>query len=194
MPVTFRGLFSLACAAMGNHEGNTAHHAAISGGVHCEYARLGADAAARAADDHAWAASHVEQLADEWAERDVPPAEARYFTIGLTWGGLHGLLREHGGLEVDVVQGGAPLDVPGAIGTARLLPSGDVAAAAGFFSGTPFAELAPYYDVAVCDGCPDPAEHPVEERLETLESAYANLGRFFTAAADDGDAVVLMLN
>ncbi|MBL0886936.1 DUF1877 family protein [Myceligenerans indicum] len=179
---------------MGIHEGNRPSLAAALSGVHCEYARLGVDDAARATGDDGWAASHVQALADDWAERELPPAEAPYFTIGLTWGGLHGLLREHGGLAVDVVQGGEPLGVPGAIGTARLLPSDDVATAAAFLTGTPFHELAPLYAAAVCDGCPDPTEHPPEERLDALADAYEGLGRFFTAAADAGDAVVLMLN
>jgi hypothetical protein len=151
------------------------------------------DAAGADGDDD-WAASHVEALADDWVERDVPPGEAHYFTIGLTWGGLHGLLREHGGLDVDVVQGGKPLGVPGAIGTARLLPSDDVATAAAFLAATPFEELAPLYAAAVCEGCPDPSEHPPEEQLDTLAGAYEDLGKFFGAAADSGDAVVLMLN
>lgn len=179
---------------MGNHQGYRQSLVAALSGVHCEYARLGADAAAKAADDQQWAATHVESLADEWAERETPPGQARYFTIGPAWGGLHGLLREHGGLGVDVVQGGEPLGLPGAIGTARLLGAEDVAAAARFLTGTAFDELAAHYDVAVCEACPDPAEHPPEERLETLENAYAGLGAFFTAAAESGDAVVLMLN
>ncbi|GAB3173426.1 YfbM family protein [Myceligenerans halotolerans] len=179
---------------MGNHEGYRPSLTAALSGVHCEYARLGADDAVRAADDDDWAASHVEALADDWVERDVPPGEAQYFTIGLAWGGLHGLLREHGGLAVDVVQGGEALGVPGAIGHARLLPSADVATAAAFLTGTPFEELAPLYDAAVCDGCPDPTEHPPEERLDTLADAYEELGRFLTGAADAGDSVVLMLN
>lgn len=178
---------------MGIHEGYRPSLTAALSGVHCEYARLGADDVAKAADDD-WAASHVEALADDWVQREVPPAEARYFTIGLAWGGLHGLLREHGGLAVDVVQGGEPLGVAGAIGKARLLASGDVATAAAFLTGTSFDELAPLYDAAVCEECPDPTEHPLEERLDTLAGAYDDLGRFFTAAADAGDAVVLMLN
>ncbi|GAA1876236.1 DUF1877 family protein [Myceligenerans crystallogenes] len=179
---------------MGNHEGNTPSLTAVLSGVQCEYARLGAADTDRAATDRDWVAARVEALADEWVERDVPPGEARYFTIGLAWGGLHGLLREHGGLGIDVVQGGEPLDVPGAFGTARLLPAGDVAAAADFLTATPFDDLAPHYDVAVCEGCPAPAEHPQEERLETLATAYADLAQFFGAAAGAGDAVVLMLN
>ncbi|GAB4084859.1 YfbM family protein [Myceligenerans cantabricum] len=179
---------------MGNYEGYRPSLAAALSGVHCEYARLGADDAARASGDDEWVAARVEALADEWVERDVPPTEAQYFTIGLAWGGLHGLLREHGGLGIDVVQGGEPLGLPGAIGTARLLPSDAVAVAAGFFTGTPFDELATHYDVAVCEGCPDPTEHPPEERIDVLAGVYDELGQFFTAAADAGDAVVLMLN
>lgn len=194
MPGPPEGGSSLACPAMGNHEGNAPSLTAALSGVQCEYARLGAADAARAATDNTWAAARVEALADEWVERVVPPGEAQYFTIGLAWGGLHGLLREHGGLGIDVVHGGEPLDLPGAIGTARLLPAADVAAAAEFLAATPFDDLAPHYDDAVCEPCPDPEEHPQEERLETLATAYAGLGQFFTAAAASGDAVVLMLN
>ncbi|PRZ05179.1 uncharacterized protein DUF1877 [Isoptericola sp. CG 20/1183] len=165
-------------------------------GIHCEYARLAAADLDRARSDAAWAAEHLDALAEEWVELDLEPERARYFSVGRAWGPLHALLREREP-AVDVVHGGTPLGLDGGLGPVRSLAPDEVRRAADFLSSTPFARLADGYDMTqLCDseGCPDPAEHLAEERPQVLGERYDELRRFCTAAAEAGDGVLLMLN
>ena len=165
--------------------------------IHCEYARLAADDFDKARTDLTWALEHIDELAGEWVQMDLPAQEARYFSIGTVWGPLHTALRGHGGMLVDPVQGGAELAATGSITPARYLGPEDVEKAAAFLVGTSFDVLAPLADVAhVCDEdvCPDPGEHAAETDAELLAQAYDELTEFYGAAAKAGDAVVLMLN
>lgn len=167
------------------------------GMIHCEYARLAADDFDKARTDLTWALEHIDELAGEWAQMDLPAQEARYFSIGTVWGPLHTALQGHGGMTVDPVQGGAELGSTGSITPARYLGPEDVEKAAAFLVGTSFDTLAPLADAAhVCDEdvCPDPDEHAAETDAELLAQAYGELTEFYGAAAKAGDAVVLMLN
>ncbi|HEV6954755.1 MAG TPA: DUF1877 family protein [Promicromonospora sp.] len=167
------------------------------GMIHCEYARLGADDIEKARADLSWALEHIDELADEWVQKDLPAQEAKYFSIGTVWGPLHTVLRVHGGMPVDPVQGGAELGPAEGITPVRYLSPQDVARAAEFLVGTSFDTLAPLADARhVCDEdvCPDPGEHAVETDAERLSEAYGELAAFYGAAAQAGDAVVLMLN
>ncbi|WP_164545262.1 DUF1877 family protein [Antribacter gilvus] len=166
-------------------------------GIHCEYARFASGELDKARSDREWAETRLDALADEWVEYDLPPEDARYFSLGRAWGPLHGLLLAQPGMPVDVVQGGTPLGLDGGIGPVRYLAPQDVLSAAVFLGATPFTVLAAQYDVAqTCDGepCADPDEHLPEEGLPLLGERYAELRRFYAAAAAAGDAVVLMLN
>jgi len=166
-------------------------------GIHCEYARLAADDFDKARTDLTWALAHIDELAGEWVQMDLPAKEARYFSIGTVWGPLHTVLLVHGGMPVDPVQGGAELAPTGGIKPARYLGPEEVEIAAAFLVGTSFETLAPLADAAhVCDEdvCPDPAEHAAETDPKALAEAYSELTAFYGAAAEAGDAVVLMLN
>ena len=79
------------------------------GMIHCEYARLAAEDFDKARTDPTWALEHIDELAGEWVQMDLPAQEARYFSIGTVWGPLHNVPRTHGGMPVDPVQGGAEL-------------------------------------------------------------------------------------
>jgi hypothetical protein len=110
---------------------------------------------------------------------------------------LHTVLRAHGEMPVDPVQGGAELVPADGITPVRYLGPKDVERAAAFLVGTSFDALAPLADPAhVCgeDVCPAPAEHAAETDAELLGKAYGELAAFYGAAARAGDAVVLMLN
>lgn len=167
------------------------------GMIHCEYARLAADDFDKARTDLTWALEHIDELAGEWVQMDLPAQEARYFSIGTVWGPLHTALLAHGGMPVDPVQGGAELASTDGITPVRYLGPEDVEKAAAFLVGTSFATLAPLAVAAhVCDEdvCPDPGEHATETDPERLGAAYGELTAFYGAAAEAGDAVVLMLN
>ncbi|MGI5190483.1 DUF1877 family protein [Promicromonospora sp. CA-289599] len=167
------------------------------GMIHCEYARLAAEDFDKARTDPTWALEHIDELAGEWVQMDLPAQEARYFSIGTVWGPLHNVLRVHGGMPVDPVQGGAALGSAAGITPVRYLGPDDVEKAAAFLVGTSFDALAPLADAAqVCDEdvCPDPGEHAAETDAERLAEAYGELTAFYGAAAEAGDAVVLMLN
>lgn len=167
------------------------------GMIHCEYARLGADDIDKARTDPTWALEHIDELAGEWAQLDLPAREARYFSIGTVWGPLHTVLRVHGGMTVDPVQGGAALGSGDRVTPVRYLGPEEVARAAAFLVGTSFDALAPLADTAhLCDEevCPDPGEHAAETDAARLAEAYGGLTAFYGAAAEAGDAVVLMLN
>lgn len=167
------------------------------GMIHCEYARLAADDFDKARTDLNWALEHIDELAGEWTQVDLPAKEARYFSIGTVWGPLHTVLRVHGGMPVDPVHGGAALASTGGITPARYLGPEDVEKAAAFLVGTSFDTLAPLAVADhVCDEdvCPDPAEHAAETDAVLLAEAYGELAAFYGAAAEAGDAVVLMLN
>ncbi|MDR7381619.1 DUF1877 family protein [Promicromonospora iranensis] len=167
------------------------------GMIHCEYARLAADDFDKARTDPTWALEHIDELAGEWVQMDLPAQEARYFSIGTVWGPLHNVLRTHGEMPVDPVQGGAALGSAKGITPVRYLGPEDVEKAAAFLVGTSFDTLAPLADTTrVCDEevCPDPSEHATETDAERLGQAYGELAAFYGAAAEAGDAVVLMLN
>lgn len=167
------------------------------GMIHCEYARLAADDFDKARTDLTWALEHIDELAGEWVQMDLPAQEARYFSIGTVWGPLHTALLVHGQMPVDPVQGGAALGATDGIKPVRYLGPEDVEKAAAFLGGTSFAALAPLADAAhVCDEeiCPDPDEHLAEIDATRLAEAYGELAAFYGAAAKAGDAVVLMLN
>jgi hypothetical protein len=163
--------------------------------IHCEYARLAAADFDKARTDPTWALEHIDELAGEWVQMDLPAQEARYFSIGAVWGPLHTVLLVHGGMPVDPVQGGAELGSTDGITPVRYLGPEDVEKAAAFLGGTSFDALAPLA-AHVCDEdvCPDPAEHAAETDAERLGRAYGELTAFYGAAAQAGDAVVLMLN
>lgn len=167
------------------------------GMIHCEYARLDAAELARAVAEPAWAERRLDALATEWTEFDLPPHEARYLSIGTTWGVLHGLLRADVALPVDVIQGGAALELPvePRFGPARYLEPAEVRRAADVLGATPFEEIAGRYDVAiVCDDdvCPEPSEH-AEDEPDRLRVPYEELTAFFAASAEAGDGVVVLL-
>ena len=167
------------------------------GMIHCEYARLAADDFDKARTDLTWALEHIDELAGEWVQMDLPAQEARYFSIGTVWGPLHTALLVHGKMPVDPVQGGDALGSTNGITPVRYLGPADVEKAAAFLGGTSFDALAPLADAAhVCDEdvCPNPDEHIGELDAERLADAYGELTAFYGAAAKAGDAVVLMLN
>lgn len=167
------------------------------GMIHCEYARLAADDFDKARTDLTWALEHIDELAGEWVQMDLPAKEARYFSIGTLWGPLHTVLRAHGEMPVDPVQGGSELGPADGITPVRYLGPAEVVKAAAFLTGTSFDTLAAHADAAeVCDEevCPAPGEHAAEADPERLAQAYGELAAFYGAAAEAGDAVVLMLN
>jgi hypothetical protein len=98
-------------------------------GIHCEYVRLSSAELQRSLNDPSWAQERIGELGDAWAEGDpLPPEKATYFSIEKSWHKLHYLIAAHGGMPVDVIQGGAelPLEDDLDYGPARYLSSEDV--------------------------------------------------------------------
>ena len=109
-----------------------------------------------------------------------------------SWAGLQFLLAK-AGAPVDVVGGGAPItDDEWGYDSPRLLDPDEVATAAGFLTGTPFAALAELYDPAELAAADVyPGIWAEDWALSYLGETYTLLVTLFRAAAAAGEPVLI---
>ena len=129
---------------------------------------------------------YVDEIADSdrWRSLDTDKA----------WAGLAFLLDRVGGSPVDVIHGGERLtEDEWGYAPPRLLPTGDVTAAAAFLAQTPFATLRRHFDPAAMTGI-YPQIWRDDHALDYLAILYEEQRRFFARAAAMGDALIVYLS
>jgi hypothetical protein len=124
-------------------------------------------------------------------------SSARGMDTDKAWGGLQYLLAK-AGVPVDVFEDGEPLtELQWGYDAPRLLGAEEVAEAARFLAATPFASLAAFYDAAdltAAEVYPEVWDVWDDDRALTyLDGHYRRLVRLFTAAAADGEPMVVWM-
>ncbi|MDJ1130658.1 YfbM family protein [Streptomyces iconiensis] len=167
-------------------------------GMIANYARLTPTQLDRALRDPEWAHTHVLELERAaWQAGQPAPSQARFLDIDKTWGALAVLLSGKN-VPVEVIFGDAGIPGAPSWGTSppHALAPERVALAAellGRISGAELTEGADTEKLEREDVCPAIWDEG-EDALEYVRKHYEPLVEFVTAAAGEGEALLVWLN
>jgi hypothetical protein len=157
-----------------------------------EYLRVTPDELARAIKDPGWALEFA-RAAQEEDDADLPPAEARYLSTHKAWHAIAFLL-DRADFPVKVVFGEERFaeDEDWGYGPPRYLTVERVRTAAQALAATSYHELTigvTQADLAEAELYPQIWDEP--DSLDWVRGWYEPLVPFFTAAAEQGDAMLI---
>ncbi|OEJ95569.1 YfbM family protein [Streptomyces thermolilacinus] len=161
-----------------------------------EYLRVTPGDLDRAVRDPGWALDFADEVQDAEDEPGPSPAAARHFSTYKTWA-LLGFLPARAGFPVNVVHGGEPLagDQDWGYGPPRCLRAERVRLAARTLRATGYDRLVSGVDPAdLTKAEVYPLIWDEPGALEWGRPWYEDLTRFFEAAAEAGDAMLVWLD
>jgi hypothetical protein len=161
-----------------------------------EYLRVTADELAHAIEDPAWAREFASEISEAEEFDEVAPAPPeRLLTSHKAWHAIAFLL-DRGGFPVDVVYGEEQFtDEDCGYGPPRYLTVERVRVAAAALAATSFRVFTDGVsptDLARADIYPQVWDEP--DSLEWVQAWYEPLVPYFTAAAEQGQAIIIWLD
>ena len=160
------------------------------------YLRVSQEELERAIDDPSGFHDDAQDLIDEQEEADLPPEQARYLSTHKAWHAIAFLLGR-AEFHVDVVHGEGEIaeDEDWGYGPPRYLSAERVEAAAEALAGVDFDELIDGVDPSeLTEADVYPLTWDDEDALEWVGHWFRPLPAFFSAAAENGDAVILWID
>jgi hypothetical protein len=160
-----------------------------------EYLRITPAELLSAIKDPEWVWAHADEIIDREDESEPLPAEARHLTTHKAWHAIDFLLHR-AAFPVDIVIGEEEFtDEDWGYGPPRYLTPEQVNLAAEALSGASYDELIQGLDPAELTAAeiyPEIWDSP--EELQWVRGWYEPILPFFTAAAKDGDAMLLWIS